>query len=50
MTCRLLIQNLLDFFDKKIPNHLTILAMNNTEKQITKTFDSVEKLFQDLNN
>lgn len=37
-------------FDRKIPNKITISAMNDTEKHIGETFNSVDQLFQDLND
>lgn len=37
-------------FDVKIPNQITISAMNDTEKEIGETFDSVDELFKDLND
>lgn len=37
-------------FHRKIPNKITISAMNDTDKNIGEIFNSVNQLFQDLND
>ncbi|MGI0479176.1 type II toxin-antitoxin system RelB/DinJ family antitoxin [Geminocystis sp. CENA526] len=37
-------------FDLKIPNQITISAIDDTNKKIGETFNSVDQLFEDLND
>jgi DNA-damage-inducible protein J len=37
-------------FDLNIPNETTVLAMNDTEQKIGKTFNSVDDLLKDLSD